>query len=163
MADHVRLQALKKLCELLENETGLKVYRGRQVVGADIPLPFLNISESIRNGQTHTTSDNIARNDRVDFLLSGYADTKSVTHPIDAAYEQLVKIETAFSKIFAKNLRTGNPLYKEWYNLGGLVSNFEYHPPVCHNPADDVHNKAYFYVFFSFNTAYDSSNPTGIS
>jgi len=31
--EHVRLQALKKLCELLEKETGYKVYRGRQVIG----------------------------------------------------------------------------------------------------------------------------------
>ena len=51
MADYKRLAALKTLGRLIEQEVGIKVYRGRQVVGTDIPLPFVVINEAITNGR----------------------------------------------------------------------------------------------------------------
>lgn len=71
MKEHIRLSVLKHICELLESELGIKVYRGRQVVGKDIPTPFLVINETIRSGDTTQTFGKMARNDRVDCLLVG--------------------------------------------------------------------------------------------
>lgn len=82
MAEHIRLQALKKLCELLETETGLQVFRGRQVVGTDIKMPFLVINETIRSGDTTQAAHKTLRNDRTDFLLSGYIDMKTLNIPL---------------------------------------------------------------------------------
>ncbi len=158
MATHIRLQALKKLCELLETEVGCKVYRGRQVVGVDITRPFLNITEAIRSGDTIQTGSRTTRNDRVDFLLAGYIDTSGVANPIDNAYEIIGKIEQAFNKIQA-NDRIGNPEYPEWYLLGKTVTRFNYEAPIAHNPPDEVQSTAYFYVQFSIYTAYDTANP----
>ena len=160
MAEHIRLQALKKLCELLETETGLQVFRGRQVVGTDIKMPFLVINETIRSGDTTQAAHRTLRNDRTDFLLSGYIDMKDVKHPIDVAYQYVMAIEKAFNKIQAIKQSNGNPVYKEWYNLGGLITNFNYLAPVCHNPPDEAQSKVYFYFYFSFNVAYDSSDPS---
>lgn len=162
MKDHIRLTALKKLCALLEQETGVRVYRGRQVIGADVTLPCIVINETIRAGTSNTGADEgkTVRNDRVDLLLSGYVDVENVEHPIDVSYEQIVKIERAFNKIHAiDGGRFGGAKYKEWYNLGGLVSNFKYDAPVCHNPPDEVQSKSYFYIYFSFSVAYDNANP----
>lgn len=160
MKEHIRLRALKKVCELLERETGMRVYRGRQVVGADIPMPFLVINETIRSGDTVQTNDRANRNDRVDFLLSGYIDCESVTHPIDICYEYIAKIEQAFYKIYALNSR-GNPQDPEFFMLGNLVSDFKYDAPVAHNPPNEVQSKSYFYLYFSFWVAYNCANPSG--
>lgn len=160
MKEHIRLRALKKVCELLERETGMRVYRGRQVVGADIPMPFLVINETIRSGDTVQTNDRTHRNDRVDFLLSGYIDIDSVTHPIDICYEYIAKIEQALNKIHATT-KMGNPQDHEFYMLGGLVSDFKYEAPVAHNPPNEVQSKSYFYLYFSFWVAYNSANPYG--
>lgn len=159
MTDHVRLQALKKLCELIEQDTGMRAFRGRQVLGTSIKTPFVNITEAIRTGSTETAGGGLMRNDRVDFLLSGYADVASVDNPIDIAYRHVARLEKAFSKIIQLD-QWGNPLYKEWYNLGGLISRFHYQAPVCHNPPDEPTGKAFFYIFFSLNVAYDSREPT---
>lgn len=159
MKEHIRLRALKKLCDLLEQEVGIKVYRGRQVVGKDIPMPFLVINETIRAGDTRQTSSGMARNDRVDFLLSGYIDGESITHPIDACYDWIAKIEQAFSKILAQKESSGSPRYPEWYLLGHLISSFKYDAPVAHNPPDEVQSKSYFYFYFSFEVAYQSADP----
>lgn len=159
--EYVRLAALKRLCVLLERETGLKVYRGRQVVGTDIPTPFLIINEAIRSGETKQVADEgrTTRNDRVDFLLSGYVDCESVLNPIDTSYEWIAKIEKAFNKIHARKKSNGNAAYPEWFNLGGLITSFNYEAPVAHNPPDEVQSKSYFYFYFSFNVAYDNSDP----
>lgn len=161
MKEHIRLRALKRLCELLERETGLKVYRGRQVVGRDIPMPFLVINETIRSGDTTSVADEgrTTRHDRVDFLLSGYADMESVLHPIDVSYGWIAKIEKAFSKIHKINRKNGNAAYPEWYNLAGLITDFKYESPVAHNPPDEVQSKSYFYFYFSFKVAYDNEDP----
>ena len=161
MKEHIRLRALKRLCELLEQETGLKVYRGRQVVGRDIPMPFLVINETIRSGDTRQVADEgrTTRNDSIDFLLSGYTDATSVTHPIDVSYEWIAKIEKAFNKIHNIKRKNGNPEYPEWYNLSGLITDFNYEAPVAHNPPDEVQSKAYFYFYFSFKVAYDNADP----
>lgn len=159
MTDHVRLQALKRLCELITNETGYKVYRGRQVVGKDIPTPFLVITETIRSGDTQTTAEGVHRVDRVDFLLSGYIENGSVSHPIDVAYEAVAKIEAALNLVNALESRTGKPVKPEYYKLGGAVSKFQYMSPVCHNPPDDIHAQSYFYIYFSFHIAYNGLNP----
>lgn len=161
MKEHIRLRALKRLCELLERETRLKVYRGRQVVGRDIPMPFLVINETIRSGDTRQVADEgrTTRNDRIDFLLSGYTDSESVGNPIDVSYEWIAKIEMAFNKIHSIKRKNGNPEYHEWYNLGGLVTDFNYEAPVAHNPPDEVQSKSYFYFYFSFKVAYDNADP----
>ena len=96
MKEHIRLSVLKHICELLESELGIKVYRGRQVVGKDIPVPFLVINETIRSGDTTQTFGKMARNDRVDCLLVGYVDADSVSHPIAVSYDFIGKIEQAF-------------------------------------------------------------------
>lgn len=156
--EHIRLRALKKLCALLEAELGIKVYRGRQVVGKDIPMPYLVINETIRSGDTTQTFGQMARNDRVDFLMTGYLDNESVTHPIDIAYDYIAKIEEAFAKIFELN-SNGNARYPEHYLLGMTVSKFEYQSPVAHNPPDEVQSKVYFYFYFSFWVAYHCKDP----
>ena len=158
MKEHIRLSVLKHICELLESELGIKVYRGRQVVGKDIPTPFLVINETIRSGDTAQTFGKMARNDRVDCLLVGYVDADSVSHPIDVSYDFIGKIEQAFSKIFELN-GSGNSVYPEHYLLGKKVSDFEYQSPVAHNPHDDVQSKSYFYFYFSFWVAYKSNDP----
>lgn len=160
MAEHIRLQALKKLCVLLEAETGMQVFRGRQVVGNDVKMPFLVINETIRSGDTIQTAHRTLRNDRTDFLLSGYIDMRDVKHPIDIAYGYVAKIEQAFSKIYAVKGSFAKPAYPEWYNLGGLVTNFNYLAPVCHNPPDEAQSKVYFYFYFNFHVAYDSADPS---
>lgn len=159
MKEHIRLRALKKVCELLERETGLKVYRGRQVIGTNAPVPCLIINETIRSGDTTQDNTRLERNDRVDFLLSGYIDNENVSHPIDISYDLIAKIEIAFSKIHAVKPQNGNPQFPEWYQLGGLAHDFKYDAPVAHNPPDEVQSKSYFYFYFSYWVTYKASDP----
>ena len=88
------LTALKKLCALLEQETGVRVYRGRQVIGADVTLPCIIINETIRAGNSNTGADEgkTIRNDRVDFLLSGYVDVKMLNTPSTWPMSRLLKL-----------------------------------------------------------------------
>lgn len=157
--DHVRLAAMKKLCDLIESETGMKCFRGRQVLGTDIKAPFVNLVEAIRSGDTVQTNNQNYRNDRVDFLLSGYVDTKNVENPIDEAYYYMGRVEEALHKVTALSERSGSAKYPEWYNLGNTVSSFNYLAPVCHSPSDEVHGKSYFYIYLNFHVAYTPDNP----
>lgn len=161
MADYKRLAALKTLCSLIEQEVGIKAYRGRQVVGTDIPLPFVVINEAIRAGDSRTVEEEARNNrfDRVDFLLSGYVKPNSVENPMDTAYEWIAKIEQAFTKIHEVNPTNGEPKYPKWYNLGNLVTKFVYNAPVAHNPPNEVQSNSYFYIYFSFHVGYDARNP----
>lgn len=161
--EHIRLQALKKLCELLERETGYKVYRGRQVIGtsAKDEGTFLVINEAIRSGRYDPppSGASMLRKDTVDFLLSGYMKTEDTFNPIDSAYEAVAKIEQAFGRVFGRNPQNGDRLDGEYYLLGGLITNFKYLSPICHNPPDAVKSDSYFYIQFSFDVAYTAFDP----
>lgn len=156
---HVRLAALRRICELIEEESGLRVFRGRQVIGKDIPKPLLNISEDIRPGSERPSSDKVVRQDTCEYLLSGYIDNNNIEYPMDEGYECIAAIEKAFARIMGIDRKNGDPIDKENYRLGGLISAFSYFPPICHNPPDDVQSHSYFYIKFSFTVLYEASAP----
>lgn len=153
-----RLQILIKLSEHLSAVYGFdvngdpydltgRVFRGRNVFGADSPIPMLSILESTTPDLPSFAGNNEAVYEpQWRIFLQGWAEDDK-ENPTDPAHWLMAAVQQRLSLITAKrNDGSGRPVDKDAFMLGGLVSDFSFGPGVV-RPADDkISSRAYFYL-----------------
>lgn len=169
MADHIKLQALKKLTAILEGITPNngyghdlkgKVYRGRGLIGAQESLPCLNILESPTGlDGFFADSDKTIRKNTWILLLQGWVADDPV-NPTDPAYALLADVQRRLSDIVATVAPGGAPKFPGSYNLGGLVSDVEIGTDVVRPPEEGVSSKAFFYMPIRLTVSVNLIDPT---
>lgn len=151
-----RLLILQRLTAIIEATTAPvgapavslagAVFRGRSLLGADIPRPAVSLLENPRPDQiTFAGVDMEAlRGDWV-VLVQGLAeDDKS--NPSDPAYWLAAAVEVALSRINATRGETGRPLFPDEYMLGGLLTRVDIGHPVVRPPEREISSSAYFFL-----------------
>jgi len=147
---HQRLQALLQGITSengYDYELGDAVFRGRIILGADVPAPALSILEAPRPdaAMDYGGEDYEARRDHLTLLIQGIVEN-DIENPTDPAYYLEAAVEHRLSRILATNPRNGSPLYQEHYNLGGLITQIEIGAPVVRPPENNVSKTAFFFL-----------------
>lgn len=169
MADHIKLQILKKLTAVLEGITTANgyqhdlagsVFRGRSLIGAQEGLPCLNILESPAPlDGFFADSDKTVRKDTWILLVQGWV-ADDVRNPTDPAYALLTDVQRRLSDIVATVAPGGAPKFPGSYHLGGLVSDVEIGTDVVRPPEEGVSAKAFFYMPIRLTVSVNLIDPT---
>jgi len=168
MADHKRLQILKKLTTHLqgitvangyENDVGERVYRGRNNFGAETEIPALSILESkpVDYG-TYADEQQTVRKDSWTLLIQGWV-VDDQENPTDPAYSLLADVESRLSQMMAVNAN-GKPKFPSVYRVGGLINGMTLAQPIVRPPDDGLSATAYFYLPVQIDLVSDLENPT---
>lgn len=153
MAEHLRLQILKKLTAHLAGIDGVypyqhnlanAVFRGRNVYGDGNPVPMLSILEGKATDYGVFADENRSvRKDSWLLLIQGWTQD-DIVNPTDPVYALLADVELRLSDIVAKE--NGVPKFSGVYLLGGLISDLTIAAPVVRPPEDGLSSKAFFYL-----------------
>jgi len=168
MADHKRLQILKRLTTHLqgitvangfENDIGDRVYRGRTSFGAETEIPALSLLESkpVDYG-TYADEQKTVRMDSWTLLLQGWVEDDQ-ENPTDPVYSLLADVEARLAQVIALN-PNGKPKYPTLYRLGGLINGMTLAQPIVRPPDEGLSATAYFYLPIQVDLISDLENPT---
>lgn len=169
MADHIKLQALKKLTEILEGVTPAngyqhdlkgRVFRGRGLIGAQESLPCVNILESPTPlDGFYADEDDLVRKDTWVLLVQGWVEDDPI-HPTDPVYALLTDVQKRLSDIVATVAPSGRPKFPGSHLLGGLISKMEIGADVVRPPEEGVSTKAFFYMPIRLTVSVNMIDPT---
>lgn len=168
MADHKRLQILKRLTTHLqgitvangfENDIGERVYRGRTSFGSETEIPALSLLESkpVDYG-TYADEQKTVRMDSWTLLLQGWVEDDQ-ENPTDPVYSLLADVEMRLAQVIALN-SNGKPKYPTLYRLGGLINGMTLAQPIVRPPDEGLSATAYFYLPIQVDLISDLENPT---
>lgn len=168
MADHKRLQILKRLTTHLqgitvangfENDIGERVYRGRTSFGSETEIPALSLLESkpVDYG-TYADEQKTVRMDSWTLLLQGWVEDDQ-ENPTDPVYSLLADVEMRLAQVIALN-SSGKPKYPTLYRLGGLINGMTLAQPIVRPPDEGLSATAYFYLPIQVDLISDLENPT---
>lgn len=166
-----RLVIMRRLSALLEaveyvNEAGDtvsmadKVVRGRILLGDDIRPPLISILEAARPDphSAFAGDQNDLRHDMWPILVQGIVED-DLLNPTDSAYWMCAAVEKQLNKIIATDGRTGDPLFPDYMDLGGLISSLEILPPVVRPPEDKPSKRAFFFLPLRLGISIGSDQP----
>lgn len=148
------IMALQKLIEGASTADGYafdlagKVFRNRILIGADVTdrPPAVAIVEAPRADIASFAGE--GGQDRKDYwtiMIQGIArDDRMDTE--DDVYFLCQDVERRLLRINETKGMSGNPVYKEDYLLGGMITSVEIAPPVIRPPEAGVANNAFFYL-----------------
>lgn len=168
MADHLKLQILKKLTQHLEGITlnnhyshdlNGHVFRGRSLIGADESIPCLNLIES-PSALDGFFADMLktVRKDTWIILLQGWAEADPI-HPADKVYALLADVQRRLSDIVALQ-DDQRPRFPGIYNLGGLTSDFEIGADVVRPAEEGLSTRPFFYLPIRVTVSLNLTDPT---
>lgn len=158
--DPLRLRIQKALtAELAQVEfegevlTG-KVFRGRAEFGHNDPLPMISILESVDEKSVDGTSAQMKPGSSVqqsqwELLVQGFVEDDR-KNPTDPGYRLLAKVKQRLAAV--RNVK-GNIL-----GFGNRVTDLTFTAGIV-RPADEVSDKAYFWLKVRMNVAEDHSDP----
>lgn len=154
-----KLEILKELTALLKtvksdgneniNAYSLEnaVFRGRTVYGDNDPVPLVSILEAKgANFADFADDEKIANKTGWNLLIQGWADPVNPENETDAVYELVNDVICALNKINAIRFETGNPLYPEFYRLGGKIIELTLGDEVVRPSENELSSKAFFYL-----------------
>jgi hypothetical protein len=125
-----------------------KVFRNRILIGAEITdrPPAVAIVEAPRADIATFAGEEAAfRKDYWTIMIQGIAaDNRKDTE--DDIYYLCQDVERRLNRMQDTKAQSGNPLYKEDYLLGGMITSVEIAPPVIRPPEAGVANNAFFYL-----------------
>lgn len=130
--------------------TDKNVHRGRSILGAESAVSretraVVSIIEAPRPDIAAYAGEwNEARHDMWTLLIQGQTFTD--LRDSDQAYFLCADVEQHLSRITAVRAETGNPVYPDVFNLGGLITSLEIAPPVVRPPEDRVSTAAFFFL-----------------
>lgn len=176
MTDPFRLRVMKNLTALIETvapedsnsaSTGYvhnlsaAVFRGRSIFGDGDPVPMVSILEApLAEDQLPQPSESAVSNGDWDLLIQGFAkdDKKNPTDPAYLLAADVVRVIASHKKDVADKRRTSG---QAGVLLGekGVLS-IQLGSPVC-RPADDISNKAYFWLTLRIRVAENLEDPYG--
>lgn len=175
MADHIKLQILKRITDDLENiginngyEHDLrgKVFRGRGVFSStsDAP-PMISIIEAPAPASNSFADPegSVVKEGEWTLLIQGWAKDPSkgiieATHPTDAVYALLADVQRRMSD-YCATAANGKPLFPGKYRIYNLATSVKLGAPVV-RPADgDVSSLAFFYLPMRIDIAYSLTEP----
>lgn len=169
MADSLRLTVLKRLTALiaateltpyagtlsgplLPATLANLVFRGRTLLGADMPDTMVSILESPNPDQARFTADGAVRKSIWPLLITGYC-PEDKRNPTDPIYSMVDDIERQLDRIVATNSSSGDAKYPEHYLLGAdlnangyLINAFQAQPAIVRPPTDQVSSKTFFWM-----------------
>lgn len=163
--DSKQLRILKKLSNYLELTSGYegtKVYRGKLVVSAKEVEDCMSLLEAPRpvvgEGAGHLGHK---RNETWTLLLQGWPkDDKE--NPSDPAYNMRAAVEQWLSRITEVDDRTGLPVHKDIYLLGGDIGSMIVGQGVVRPPSEEAASRlAMFYLPLMLEVTTDIRNPYG--
>lgn len=164
MADSKQLRILKKLTTLLEatsDYTPLPVFRGVAVVSAKDVKDCLSILEAPRPivGQP-AGHEGFKRKEGWTLLVQGWPEDDK-KNPSDPAYAMKAAVERQLYKIIEVDGRTGLPVDKSIYLLGGDLVSLTIGQGVVRPPSEEAASRlAMFYLPLFLEIITDVSNPT---
>lgn len=155
LTDTKQLRILKGLTLLLQGVTpangyewdlNSRVFRGRSSFGADEPLPFVSILESMRPDPRPDEAghERLVRQDQWELLVQGWVDDDR-DNPTDRLYLLKGAVEKRLSRIVAMDA-AGNPAFPEDYRLGGLIAGLRIGPGVVRAATPQVGGAEAFYL-----------------
>lgn len=151
-----RLYVLQRLTALLEGTNGPdqfgvpydltgKVYRGRTEFGNETDLPALSILEAPSPDVGKFAGSYQAMSESWLLLIQGWA-VNDMQNPCDPAYWLAAAVQQRLALIVAERSDgSARPLDKEWFNLGGLITQCEVGPSVVRPPEAKASSRAFFY------------------
>lgn len=165
MPDSKQLTILKRLTEHIAGITpgaGYdydltdKVFRGRSRFGADEPLPFVSILESLRPDQQPIPAGEgkQRRLDDWELLVQGWVD-ENREFPTDDLYN----LKAAIEKRLAEVMTEGSPVYR----LGNLISELRIGPGVVRAATPQVGGAEAFYLPLRVSYAINVADPFALS
>lgn len=137
-----------------------RIFRGRAVLGADVPVPALALLEAPQPpGLSAVGYDRTVRKSNWDLLLQGFVQDDKA-NPTDPAHVLMAKVEARLARIVAVDSQ-GEPLYGSEYLLGGLINNLQIGFGVARPPDQQVSAHAFFYIPLTLDVTSDVANPYG--
>ena len=165
MNDPFRLRVLKALTETLEaistangyqHDLNGKVFRGRAVFGNSDPLPMISILEAIspqsESGMAPTDGQQI---ENWELLIQGFVEDDE-QNPTDPAYYLLADVKQCLSD--ARSMRDPATQARNILGMGNRVSELRFSQGVV-RPADEVSDKAYFWLTLEIKAVEDHARP----
>lgn len=160
--DPFRLQVLKALTDVLlgvtpangfQHDLTGRVFRGRQVFGADDPIPMVSILEPAdMNIEVERPNLGGAFHARHDLLIQGFAEDDH-DNPTDPAYRLLADVQ----KVIAQENRRGDSY--DVLGFGGRVKPMKVGQPVVRPPDGSVADTAFFWLMVSLDYAENHLDP----
>lgn len=155
MPDTKQLLILKRLTDHIAGVTPAngydydlagKVYRGISKFGADQPLPFVSILESMRPDQRTVDGglEKLHRKESWELLIQGWVD-ENREYPTDDLYGLKGCVEKRIAEIVAMD-NFGNPVYPAVFRLGGLIVELKIGPGVVRAATPQVGGAEAFYL-----------------
>lgn len=156
MTDTRQLRILKGLTAHLEGVTPIngydfdltgRVYRGKARFGAEEPVPFVSILESMRPDPRPMEAGNerLNREERWELLIQGWL-KENREYPTDDLYLLKGAVEKRLSEIVAVDGQ-GNPVSpRHVYRLGGLIAGLRIGPGVVRAATPQVGGTEAFYL-----------------
>lgn len=165
MPDSKQLTILKRMTAHLEGISVAggydydlvgKVFRGRSRFGADEPLPFVSILESLRPDQQPIPAGEGKRRrlDDWELLVQGWVD-ENRAFPTDELYN----LKAAIEKRLAEAMTEGNPVYR----FGNLISDMRIGPGVVRAATPQVGGAEAFYLPLLVTYAINVTDPFALS
>lgn len=153
--DTKQLTILMALCAHIEGVTPAngydfdlagKVFRGTAKFGADEPLPFVSILESLRPDPRprEAGSEKLVREENWELLVQGWVD-ESREFPTDDLYRLKGSVEKRLAEIVAVD-NTGSPVVPSIYRLGRLIVSLRIGPGVVRAATPQVGGAEAFYL-----------------
>jgi hypothetical protein len=163
--DPLRLRILKALTSEFEQivafDNGItvetmagKVFRGRDAFGPHDPLPMISILESVDEKKIEGSSSDMRpgsslQQSQWELLVQGFVEDDR-KNPTDPAYRLLAKVKKRLADL--RKVK-GNVL-----GFGPAVTDLQFSAGIV-RPADEVSEKAYFWMKVRMNVAEDHSDP----
>lgn len=154
-AEPIKLTVLKALTAHLEGIVGPEwgdfnlqgcVFRGRARFGDNDPETFLSIIEAPRPDIGREAGENQAsRSFEWPLLLQGWT-KNDMLHPTDSSYYLLQEVERRLNMIIDVKGKSGFPVHKDIYMLGGLITHFSFGPGVVRQPTEGISSTAFLYL-----------------
>jgi hypothetical protein len=156
---------LSDFTDLATGDPTQRVFRGRNIFGADDPLPCLSILEnphaedSLR--EEPRGGGGIARGPW-ELLIQGFAQDDA-QNPSDPAHWLMADVKLALARERAKLKKTAMPATMggagyDLFGMGTVVEDMKIGGGVV-RPPDDVSAKAFFWLILSLTMAEDTGNP----
>lgn len=165
MNDPFRLRVMKALTAALDginptagyqhDLTG-KVFRGRSVFGNSDPLPMVSILEAI-DPQTETglaPTDGVQK-EKWDLLIQGFVEDDD-QNPTDPAYYLLADVKQCLSSV--RSMRDPATQARNILGMGNRIAGLRFSQGVV-RPADEVSDKAYFWLKLEIEAVEDHTAP----
>lgn len=125
------------------------VFRGRAVVGDEVPLPALALVDGPSPLWPSYAGDDklMSWGDWQMFIQGWWNEDQSQDHPSDPAELLAADVALRLSMVCAFNPETGGGLFPEIYQLGGLISSIDIGPPVVRAPDGQQQlTRAFFFM-----------------